>query len=68
MLRGMKKKKKRKEKDSPCFQIKGIIKKERESHDQRSTKIFRIRKNLKISHTCTILIKVYDLHIIGSGF
>jgi hypothetical protein len=44
MLRGMKKKKKRKEKDSPCFQIKGIIQKERESHDQRSTKYLELGK------------------------
>jgi hypothetical protein len=31
-------------------------------------KIFRIRKKIKIPHTCTILIKVYDLHLIGSDF
>ena len=65
MLRSMKKSKRKK--DSPYFQIKGNHKRERESHDQRSTKIFRVRKNFKIPHTCTILIKVYDLYLLGSG-
>jgi hypothetical protein len=49
MLKSMKKRKKR-EKDSPYFQIEGSHQKERESHDQRSTKIFRIRKIFKIPH------------------
>ena len=66
MLRSMKKSKRKK--DNPYFQIKGNHLKERESHDQRSTKIFRITKDFKIPHTCTFLIKVYDLHLLGSSF
>jgi hypothetical protein len=64
--KSMRKRKKERNKNSPYFQRQPS--KKRESHVQRSTKIFRIRKILKISHTCTILIKVYDLHILGSSF
>ena len=44
---------------------KAIIQK-RESHNQRSIKNIRIRK--KYSTHLHIVIKVYDSHLLGSGF
>jgi undecaprenyl pyrophosphate synthase len=45
---------------------KEIIKK-RKSHDQGSTKILELRITSYDTHL-HILIKVYDLHLLGSGF
>ena len=54
-----------KNRDSPYFH--GNHQK-RESRDQRSTKIFRIRNHcLNFTHL-HFLIKVYDLHLLRSGF
>jgi hypothetical protein len=45
---------------------KAIIKK-RESHDQGNTKILELRITFYVTHL-HILIKVYDLHLLGYGF
>ena len=61
------KKRKKRNKDSPYFQIKGIHPK-RESHDPKEYNFFLKLELYKNSTHLHVLIKVYDLHLLVVRF